>query len=1139
MDWLDAFDPGAPKSNNKSQHQVWNRLSHEAHQSNQISSESSTSSSAAAGPSAPGPPTPSGRITRTFDFSACTGTNALTARPRPPRPGLSRPGPSRRNRAAPPSAALRSEDAQPNENQTRAKPWEISAPPSIGMAKSRKNSARPPHIPTGPAQTQPSRPFPLPQRPPPYNRGNISHPPVSVYCSTALRPPAGAPTYPLPKDQREKLKEQQKQKQQARQRDQQPAKQPPPKKPRLDNAPSSLLAEDATLTEPSTVRDQLEQSRLITIDDVNPNIRLWPHKSRTEAERLIANAKPGPTPAISVNRLRESLNKKSNKEVHAARSQAGEWLKRQKNFSDSVCLAIRNCRKRLLTLLQIRVELYHCAAKLLPCPPPGQTAEEERAYVIDLVNYARNVYLELLGLKTSHINAAAFNEKEMALRPNDPIIVNASHQIRDVDDIGCYALQVIEHYVKTFGPRIFDLSWNDIERWKRQNMPYSNVDVASDNRPDSTQQLDISRAVVPQVDAPSTLPLPSAEHTEATTRDTIRSEAVLTPPPSPPRLSQPETAAEKISIATKASVRSPSVSPKLAQLIDILSIFERTLEPTHVSSRQHSHEDMLEEARQAEELARYLEQLSDAEPIPSAAARPLTVPAPVAQALTESRSTAEANTFSIKAEKLEEVDELLDEGVSDIAVPETLQCPPTIEEGTDDDDEDDRPLAEALSLTSLARHPSSTDSDPEENIPLRDLLYRQSSATPSVRSTRGRNEDNSTWPSMSFEPKVLSLKQFRAFSGAPGMSIKYFVPVASAAMDAQASVRSRANVFDAAIGVSEHGRIAMYAEEQATSSEELDPGLPRKLMQFQARDSEGKGKGEKSFSPIDRVEDVSRLTSKVCGIASSTKKLLGLGNHNAYPSQVSLVTVDDAGRACRTYHLDERPHTQGAASISHFPRTDPDKASSIDFATGGMDGIVNHWRWKARPTRAETQRLHTLHDGKPVVALEHLSSRSNILASASIGTVIGYDLGALTLGFSWNTSDRIVHLQRTPDPKLMLGILARRDYDQFRMFDITGRNGPISRPVISFGWLNDAEGKLPLGRGTFHPTRRAIFAHGAEDGHVRVWDMRNARDPLIDERLGDEPIVQAVWTSSTSGDDEDNMYVATTKGVRSISLLAR
>ncbi|KAJ1021183.1 hypothetical protein NDA16_003969 [Ustilago loliicola] len=547
----------------------------------------------------------------------------------------------------------------------------------------------------------------------------------------------------------------------------------------------------------------------------------------------------------------------------------------------------------------------------------------------------------------------------------------------------------------------------------------------------------------------------------------------------------------------------------------------------------------MEEARQAEELARYLEQLSDTESFTSAAAGPRAIPAPLAQALHETSSAAATIGFSVKGAKLEEVDELIDESVPGITMSETtLQRPRNLDEGTDDDDEDDRPIAEMLDLTSLVRHPSSADSDPEEDMPLRDLLHRQSSATPLVRSARGRSEENSTWPSKPFEPKVPGLKQFRAFSGAPGMSIKYFVPVASAALEAQTSVRSRASVFDAAIAVSEYGRIATFAEERTNSLSELDPGLPRKMFQFQARDLEGKVKGEKTASPIDRVEDVSRLTSKVCGIASSTRKLLGLGNHNDYPSQVSLVTVDDTGRAHRTYHLDERPHAQGAASISHFPRTDPDNASSIDFATGGIDGIVNHWRWKARSTRAETFRLHTLHDAKPVIALEHLSSRSNMLASASIGTVIGYDLSALTLGFSWNTSDHIVHLQRTPDPKLMLGVLARRDYDQFRMFDITGRNGPISRPVISFGWLNDAEGKLSVGRGTFHPTRRAIFAHGAEDGHVRVWDMRNARDPLIDQRLGDEPIVQAIWASSQSGDDEDIMYVATTKGVRSISLLA-
>lgn len=457
------------------------------------------------------------------------------------------------------------------------------------------------------------------------------------------------------------------------------------------------------------------------------------------------------------------------------------------------------------------------------------------------------------------------------------------------------------------------------------------------------------------------------------------------------------------------------------------------------------------------------------------------------------------------------------------------------------EDEDDRPLVDSLQVTrrsgqaNLANETQfadSANSDPDEDVPLQELMQRRSSEEPSTASAIDK--------SLKWRSAPLTQTVARAFDGARTLSIKFFVPLASSAMQDRActALRNRGAVFDAAIGVSEHGRVATFSEELISRSCRGKHEQPSKMLRFQARDLDKKVKGEKSS--IDKVEDVSRLTSKVCGIASSTKKPLGLGNHQDYPCQVSLVTVNDRERANRTYYLDERPHAWGVASICHFPRTDPKDASSIDFATGGIDGIVNHWHWKARSTSAETFRLHTLHDAKPIVALEHLPSSSSVLASASIGTVIGFDLTALTLGFCWNTSDHIVHLKRTPDPRLMLGVLARRDYDQFRLFDITGRNGPISRPVISFGWLNDSLGKVRLGKGSFHPTRRALFAHGGEDGRVRVWDMRNARDPLIDERLIDGPIVETIWGSEVKGeeDEEGLLYVATSKGVASLSLLA-
>uniref|UniRef100_V5GQL9 WD40 repeat-like protein n=2 Tax=Kalmanozyma brasiliensis (strain GHG001) TaxID=1365824 RepID=V5GQL9_KALBG len=444
----------------------------------------------------------------------------------------------------------------------------------------------------------------------------------------------------------------------------------------------------------------------------------------------------------------------------------------------------------------------------------------------------------------------------------------------------------------------------------------------------------------------------------------------------------------------------------------------------------------------------------------------------------------------------------------------------------DDDDDDDRPLAAALqasgrlsNLSSKPRQPETcVDSDPDEDVPLQDLLQRRS-AEPATASTDTRPK----WPSTPFEPKLK-----KAFAGAHGLSIKYFVPLASAALAGRdaAPTRSRAAMFDSALAVSEHGRIVTYAEECDRDVKPDD--LPSRFLHLAERPVDKKS--VKGSSPIDRVEDVVRLTSKVCAIASSTDQPLGLGNHSDYPVQVSLVTLD-ASRSARTHHLDERPHAWGASSITSFPRTDPFNSGSVDFATGGIDGVVHHWNW-SRPTTT-TSRLHTLHGSKPVVALEHLPSRTT-LASASLGSVIGFDLSALTLGFSWNTSDHIVHLERTPDPKLMLGVLARRDYDQFRLFDVTGGNGPVSRPVLRFGWLNEAQGSLPLGRGAWHPHRRAMFAHAAEDGHVRVWDMRNARDALVDVDLEEEALVDVVWAAEG---EEDVMYVAGTRGVRCVALV--
>lgn len=571
--------------------------------------------------------------------------------------------------------------------------------------------------------------------------------------------------------------------------------------------------------------------------------------------------------------------------------------------------------------------------------------------------------------------------------------------------------------------------------------------------------------------------------------------------------------------------------PTLAHLRGVLAAVEQFSQPA-VRPAQETQVDEPNRgpsvAQRAKDLARHTGDSSDVESIITPPASPRVLGAALKQAFELPTTSTKVSADAVKDEPK---DEKLPGSGQTILAPRATSSKKTEPQPVSDDDDDDRPLAAALQasgrlagLTSKAPQSlNDADSDPDDDTPLQDLLQRRS-AEPTVIST----DRGSTWPCTPFQPKLK-----KAFAGANGMSIKYFVPIASAGLEGRGrTARSRATMFDSALAVSETGRIVTYSEEPTHRfpGENVPDDLPSKFMHLQERPVDQQNKEAKVAGSIDRVEDVSRLTSKVCAIASSTTKPLGLGNHDSYPGQVTLVTVDCGIH--RVYHLAERPHSYGVSSISRFPRTNPDDAGSLDFATGGIDGVVQHWNWSK--SHSSTARLHTLHAGRPVIALEHVS-RTNLLASASLGTVVGFDLGALTLGWSWSTSDRIVHLARTPDPRLMLGILARRDYDQFRMFDVTGGNGPVSRPVISFGWLNGAEGRLPLGRGSFHPTRRAVYAHGAEDGHVRVWDMRNARDPLVDVRLGDEPIVEAVWATEGL---EDLLYVATTRGVRSVSLLA-
>ncbi|SNX86764.1 uncharacterized protein MEPE_05473 [Melanopsichium pennsylvanicum] len=1228
MDWLSSFDPAAPKS---STHTATRGSSCNQSFSGSYASNRSQHhfrgtflTSATVGPSTarsltpvPRPPHLGQNIPyQSTSSTVPAGPTTLAYRPRP----SVRP-PPQRLRAAPPAAALRSEDAQPNENDTRIKPWEISAPPAI-RASTSKVAARPSRAPIQtPRAHQSLNSAPRPR----------SRPPQRPQAQQPHQRPGGAPSAVYKASQKTKEQSVRVFSHPNMQWHPEPSsEQPPAKKPRMESVSSipepsvartnhpkqtitALKASNETSKQPVTASvqssaaliskqqsqsrstgDKVEQSRQITIDNVYPEIRLWTRPSRTTAERLISNANFGDDSQTAIKWLQAELAPIMQEETQKALAYAKMRFKSLDKWDNSALwLALRNCPDLLLSLLQIRVEIYHCLAIILP------VKKDRYKFAALLVRNFRDVMSKLLRFKLNEESMRIFCNVEQELRPTDPLLVDGLNQLHDLDDRGIYALSVLNNFIRLFGPRVLALTWSDVNQWKQQrNISESfhtqyvhpnNSDFA--HAPDSDASSDMpmhaAKSIYPiktqQVSASSSETMPTSQDTGLQSYDpavtsqfnassaqeslTAALEAPQpanledgrTPPPpchsaSFPTQSKQSPLAEDCQtrssetvtpVATSSSQTFPGVSSELARPSNVASMVKRTLEPgplqqdetakaAQLSDQYQDQDRILKEAQEAEELARYPEQSADEEEVEL----PVLVKPKDSQTALERearpKTDPESGLLPVKAEADDEIDELVDE-----SRPSTTGKPVRRKHVNPNDmsvdDEDDAPLAALQRSVARTQRLDSADSDPDEDAPLQDLLQRQSSAGPTVKV------GGSTWLSKPFEAKSPGLTQATAFSGVRGLSIKYFVPIASAALEAQTSVRNRAAIFDAAIAVSEHGRVATFSEQPCSVQDELSRTLPRKLMRIQSRDGDKRLKGGKANPPIDRVEDVSRLTSKVCGIVSSTKKLLGLANHDDYPCQVSLVTVDDTGRNHRTHHLDERPHAQGACSISHFPRTDPEDASSIDFATGGIDGIVNHWHWKAKSIRAKTFRLHTLHDSKPVVALEHLSFRSKTLASASIGTVIGYDLGALTLGFSWNTSDRIVHLRRTPDPTLMLSVLARRDYDQFRMFDISGRNGPISRPVICFGWLNDAEGKLPLGRGTFHPTRRAIFAHGAEDGHVRVWDMRNARDPLIDHRLGDEPIVNAFWASPEGGGggkNDDTLYVATGKGVRSISLLS-
>ena len=162
MSWLNSFDPAAPtrslgEPDSLSQSRQEPRSNARWPARTQGTFQNSTA----------GPSTARTRNEAPSQVSACpppTAGNAHIFRPpssaafkssiyahRPPRLPNS-------IKAAPPSAALRPEDAQPNEHQIRTKPWEIDAPPSIGKSKS-SHHALPLRVTTPLQASQPTSEF--------------------------------------------------------------------------------------------------------------------------------------------------------------------------------------------------------------------------------------------------------------------------------------------------------------------------------------------------------------------------------------------------------------------------------------------------------------------------------------------------------------------------------------------------------------------------------------------------------------------------------------------------------------------------------------------------------------------------------------------------------------------------------------------------------------------------------------------------------------------------------------------------------------------------------------------------------------------------------------------------------------------
>ncbi|PWZ01840.1 hypothetical protein BCV70DRAFT_52118 [Testicularia cyperi] len=1060
MSWIDSFDPGAAR---RPQYNT------------------ASNSRSDAGPSRL-PSVPSGRpaaVTHRpadrLSSSSNTYYAPTIARPRPPRP-------PQRPRAAPPAAIQRSEDAQPNENQTRAKPWEIDAPPSIGMSKVRQEQIR--------AEQQ-----------------------------------------------------QQQRQQQQRQKEQSQA---------ADSRKALNLQVQREYERIAILRKQHNREQEARWAELKQQhiVQKVPKKERARLNRLFLDGR--------AQRMQE-LNKQWQGELESR----FPFLKKQGKSPSQPSRAPQT------SLAPGPTQRF---------PPPQQSARP--------IQQSQR----LLPPSQSPRPQQVVPSLVLPIAQQQQLSQTASRLVSQPQ----FSTTQIEGLLQTLRPLQQQTSQSSRPQTQQQQSQQQQRGQSKRSPEQAHTDTPVKRPRIVSGSAPRE----AASHPQAPTRPSAplpatSASAVLSRPAVPPRHVNANSSTEKSqalpghskagtpSVASAGQTGSPSKSTSAKNLTQAV--------PAEISTRSTA----------APQSSSTPGQIAVAAPVQPPALKDKISPRLSANDAFDSGHISLCDASQAPGPRTQERRLIC---AAEVTRPppsrpveksrDRLQAPPARVQvaAADKDGADDLPLArlqssaaavpqnapaiqscqsdetqrpqvkreEAISLPVPAQ-----DTDSDEDVPLLQLVRSRPTSSSASRATALGQQPSASassttspaWTTSLFTASVNGV----AYPAVPNrlsanFSVRYMAPLvstmpSSSSSETSARDSSSKSAYDTAVTVAEHGRVGVFSEEAGQFRFGVPAGdgsgkqsfkiRPSKFLQYNAApESDAK---EESPKRIEKVESVRRLTSKICGIASSTRRLLGIGKAEDYPCQVSLVTVDGTTRRPKVYHLDEKPHVQGAISISPFPKTDPESPTSIDFATGGVDGIVNHWRWGPR-TPPTVSRLHTLHDAKPVVALEYLSSKHNVLASASLGSVVGFDLGAMTLGFSWNTSDRIVHLQRTPNSDLMLGVVARRDFDQFRMYDVSGKAGPISRPVISFGWLNQADGRLPLGRGAFHPTRRPIFAHGAEDGHIRIWDLRNARDPLLEHRLGDEPIVQILWASQnsvasgSSPVSHDTLHVATTKTVRSLSL---